>query len=79
MTSVLLPLPDTPVTATNVPSGTRRFDVLQVVLPGADDLEGLPVAAPAALRHRDGPLAAQVCAGDRARLGEHRLDRTRWR
>ena len=25
MTSVLLPLPDTPVTATNVPSGTRRF------------------------------------------------------
>ncbi len=56
------------------PERHPQVHVLQVVLPGADHLERLPVAAPAALRHRDGPLAAQVCPGDRARLREHRFD-----
>ena len=47
LTSVDLPEPDTPVTATNSPSGNDDVDVAQVVLPGAED----------------GQLAARRCAG----------------
>ena len=44
VTSVLLPLPETPVTATNVPSGSAQVDVPQVVLAGArDDAASLPL------------------------------------
>ena len=38
-TSELLPLPLTPVTAVSVPSGNLDVDVLEVVVPGAEDLE----------------------------------------
>ena len=76
MTSVLLPLPDTPVTAMNVPSGTRRSTSLQVVLARAADAPAaLPLPRPPALRDRHRALAAQERAGDRARLGEHGLER----
>jgi hypothetical protein len=37
LTSVDLPEPETPVTATKQPSGNDDVDVLQVVLAGADD------------------------------------------
>ena len=39
LTSVDLPEPDTPVTATKRPERERHVDVAQVVLPGADDGE----------------------------------------
>ncbi len=39
------------------------------------DLEPLPIAWSAVFRQRDGPLAAQERASDRARLGEDHLER----
>ena len=47
----------------------------QVVLAGAADDERLAAAGPALGRDRHRPLAAQVGAGDRARLGEDDLER----
>jgi hypothetical protein len=73
---VLLPLPETPVTAVNVPSGNGHVELLEVVLAGALDLEGLAIAL-APLRgdgHR--AIAAQVGAGDRAWLGEEVVEPT---
>ena len=75
MTSVDLPLPDTPVTAVNVPERHREVDVAQVVLAGALDDERLAAALAPLRRDRHGSLAAQVRAGDRARLGQERLQR----
>ena len=72
---MLLPLPDTPVTATNVPERDAQVDVAQVVLAGAAHAERLAVALPALGRDRHRPLAAQEGARDRARLGEDRLER----
>jgi hypothetical protein len=62
------------VTAVNVPSGTRRCTFVEVVLAGAAHVQRLPlpVGAPSA---RDRPLAAEEGPGDRARLGQHRLQR----
>ena len=76
MTSVLLPLPETPVTAVNVPSGTRQVEVAQVVLAGALDAAAscrCPRRRFAGIGH--GALAPQERAGDRARLREHGLER----
>ena len=60
LTSVDLPEPETPVTATNSPSGKRHVDVAQVVLAGPDDRE-LPAR---------GPRAADVGQRDRLAAGE---------
>ena len=57
------------------PERERDVDVLEVVGPGAADDELLAAALPAAGRDRDHLLAAQVGAGDRARLAEERLER----
>ena len=59
VTSVLLPLPDTPVTAVIVPERERDVDVLQVVGARLADHERLAVALAALLRDRHALLAAQ--------------------
>ena len=61
LTSVDLPEPETPVTATNSPSGNDDVDVLQVVLAGAVDGQlaaGRPRAAYGG--HRDLAAAGEV-------------------
>ena len=65
MTSVLLPEPLTPVTAMNSPSGNDDVHVLQVVVRGADDLDGAARRRPPRPRLDDAALAAQVGAGQR--------------
>ena len=60
-TSVDLPDPETPVTATKQPERELDVDLLQVVLAGALDAdEALRVARPARVRDRDGALAVEV-------------------
>ena len=75
MTSVLLPLPDTPVTATNVPSGTRRSTSRRLCSRAPRTTQRLAAALAPLLRDRHRALAAQERAGDRARLREDRLER----
>ena len=57
------------------PERDAQVEVAQVVLAGAPDDELLAVALAALGGDRDRPLAAQEGAGDRARLGEDRLER----
>ena len=63
--SVDLPDPETPVTATKLPSGIGDVDVGQVVLAGALDDEPLARQRATVLRHRDLLPAGQVLPGDR--------------
>ena len=70
-----MPLPDTPVTATNVAERHPQVDLAQVVLARALDDERLAAALAAFLGDRDLALAAQERAGDGARLGEQDLER----
>ena len=72
---MLLPLPLTPVTDTNVPSGTLRSMSRRLCSRAPRDAQLLAVALAPALRDRDLALAAQERAGDRARLGEQHLER----
>ena len=70
LTSVLLPEPLTPVTATNSPSGIRTSMSLQVVGPRALDRPSRPCPACAACRGASMALrAAQVRAGQRVVAG----------
>ena len=75
VTSVLLPLPETPVTATNVPSGTRRSRSRRLCSRAPRDAELLAVALAPLGGDRHRPVAAQEGAGDRARFGEDHLER----
>ena len=70
-----MPLPDTPVTATNVAERHPEVDLAQVVLARALDDQRLAAALAALLRDRDLALAAQVGTGDRAWLGQQLLER----
>ena len=74
LTSVLLPLPLTPVTATKQPERDAHVDVGEVVLLRA--AHGDPVVARLAppLGDVDLPCARQVLAGDRAGLGQDRVE-----
>ena len=68
LTSVDLPEPDTPVTATNSPSGNADVDVLQVVLVGAVDGELAALGARAAYGgDRDLAPAGEVLARSSSR------------
>ena len=75
MTSVLLPLPETPVTAMNVPERHVRSTSRRLCsrAPRTDSV--LPLPLPSLLRDRHRTLAAQERAGDRPRLGEDGLER----
>ena len=79
VTSVLLPDPETPVTAVNVPSGNRTSRFWRLCSRALRTRERLAVAEPAPLRDGHHPLAAQEGAGQRPRLREHRRERCRWR
>ena len=69
-----MPLPETPVTAVNVPSGIVTSIFLRLCSRAPLDRERLPVALAALLGDRDLALAPEVGAGDRPRLGEDRLE-----
>ena len=78
LTSVDLPEPLTPVTATKQPSGNADGDVPQVVLARPDDGQ---LAArrrrPAQRGNVDGTAAGEVLTGDRVGAGEQVLDGAR--
>ena len=57
------------------PERHREVDLAEVVLARALHGELLEIALASLLRHRHGPLAAEVGAGDRARLAEDGLER----
>ena len=74
MTSVLLPEPETPVTAQNTPSGNFTSMLLQVVLGRLLDLD-VPGRPPPLGRDRDLPLAREVLAGERLGVAHDLLGR----
>ena len=75
MTSVLLPLPETPVTAVNVPSGNVTSRSLRLCSRAPLTTSCLPLPFRRSFGIGTVALAAEVGAGDRARLGEDRLER----
>ena len=77
LTRVDLPEPDTPVTATRLPSGNDDVDPVQVVLAGADDGDLAALLLRAALgRRRDLEPTGEVLAGDRVGVLEQPLHGT---
>src|SRR6266576_2027896 len=73
-TSVLFPEPDTPVTATNCPSGMRTSMSLRLCARAPDD-DRLGARLAPACRHRNTPPPRQVGAGDRSRRLQDVVDR----
>ncbi len=71
LTSVLLPEPETPVTQVRTPERKRRVDVLQIVLPRSQDLEGSAVGRAALGRRRNAARSRQVLSGQRFRMLSH--------
>ncbi len=69
--SELLPEPDTPVTQVNSPTGRRTSQILQVVLPGAEDRDPSVVYTAPERRNGDHLLPAQVLTGQRSAARGH--------